>query len=36
LGQWTPTRQVTAEGFIAVKDGKSKAKREAAAKTAPA
>lgn len=26
LEQWTPTRQVTAEGLVAVKGGKSKAK----------
>ena len=36
LGQWTPTRQVTAEGFVAVKGGKSKAKHKAATKTATA
>ena len=36
LEQWTPTRQVTAEGLVAVKDTKSKAKPKAAAKTAAA
>lgn len=36
LEQWTPTRQVTAEGFVAVKGGKSKARHKAAAKTATA
>lgn len=30
LEQWTPTRHVTAEGLVAVKDGKSKAKPIAA------
>ena len=36
LEQWTPTKQVTAEGLVAVKGGKSKARRKAAAKTATA
>ena len=36
LEQWTPTRQVTAERFVAVKGSKSKAKHKAAAKTATA
>jgi addiction module HigA family antidote len=36
LEQWTPTKQVTGEGLVAVKGGKSKAKHKAAAKTATA
>jgi addiction module HigA family antidote len=32
LEQWTPTKQVTAEGLVAVKGGKSKAKHKAARK----
>ena len=36
LEQWTPTWKVTAQGLVAVKSGKLKAKRKAAAKTAAA
>ncbi|MAA87364.1 MAG: addiction module antidote protein, HigA family [Haliea sp.] len=36
LEQWAPPKQVTAEGLVAVKGGKSKARRKAAAKTATA
>jgi len=36
LEHWTPTRQVTAEGLVAVKGGRSKAKRKAAANIAAA
>jgi hypothetical protein len=31
LEQWTPTKQVTAEGLVAVKGGKSKARHNTAA-----
>jgi len=34
LGQWIPTRQVTAEGFVPLKVGKSKTNSETAAQTA--
>mgnify|MGYP001815109691 FL=1 len=36
LEQWTPTKQVKAEGLVAVKGGKSKAKRKVAAKSVAA
>jgi plasmid maintenance system antidote protein VapI len=36
LEQWRPTKQVTAQGLVTVKGGKSKARHKAAAKTATA